>query len=137
MIGAPVRPGEYATRAKRSAPFCANRRQISSPSSSRKLAAHLPAAWMRGQVVDDLAAQNNTSCGSSETDVNELQAIPTGSDPSNAVTRTTPLGKCPRTVRKVEASGASGRGASELMLRPKAGLRGGRRGAAASRRARP
>ena len=96
---APDRPVVYATRAKRSAPFCANSRQISSPSSSRKLAAHLPACWIRGQVVDDFAAQNSTSGGSSDTDVNELHAMPTGSSPSIAVTMTTPVAKWPRTVR--------------------------------------
>ena len=94
-----MRPGVYAMCAKRSAPFCANSRQISSPSSSRKFAAHLPAAWMRGQVVDDFAAQNNTSGGSSDTDVNELHAMPTGSSPSIAVTIATPVAKCPSTVR--------------------------------------
>ena len=79
--------------AKRSAPFSANRRHTSSPSSSRMFAAHLPAAWMRGHVVDDFAAQNNTSGGSSDTDVNELHAMPTGSSPSIAVTITTPVAK--------------------------------------------
>ena len=64
--------------AKRSAPFSAKSRQISSPSSPRMFAAHFCAAWMRGHVVDDFAAQNKTSCGSSETDVKELHAIPTG-----------------------------------------------------------
>jgi hypothetical protein len=48
---------------------------------------------MRGHVVDDFAAQNNTRGGSSDTDVNELHAIPTGSSPSTAVTRTTPVAK--------------------------------------------
>src|ERR1700753_3976599 len=77
-IGEPVRPGPYETCANRSAPFCANRRQISSASSSRKLVAHLPDVRRRGQVDDDFAAQNNTIGGSSETDVNELHAMPTG-----------------------------------------------------------
>ena len=62
-------------------------------------AAHLPAAWMRGHVDDDFAAQNSTIGGSSDTDVNELHAMPTGSPPSIAVTITTPVAKCPRTVR--------------------------------------
>jgi hypothetical protein len=48
---------------------------------------------MRGQVEDDFAAQNNTSGGSSDTDVNELAAMPTGSSPSTAVTMTTPVAK--------------------------------------------
>ena len=42
---------------------------------------------------DDFAAQNNTSGGSSDTDVNELHAMPTGSSPSIAVTSTTPVAK--------------------------------------------
>jgi hypothetical protein len=56
-------------------------------------AAHFFAPWMRGQVDDDFAAQNNTSGGSSETDVNELHAMPTGSSPSIAVMIATPVAK--------------------------------------------
>ncbi len=64
--------------ANRSASFCANSRHTSSSSSPSMFAAHLPAAWMRGHVVDDFAAQNSTSGGSSDTVVNELHAMPTG-----------------------------------------------------------
>jgi hypothetical protein len=54
---------------------------------------------MRDHVVELLAAQKSTSGGSSETDVKELHAIPTGSVPSCAVTTVMPVAKCPRTVR--------------------------------------
>jgi hypothetical protein len=48
---------------------------------------------MCGHVDDDFAAQNNTSGGSSETDVNELHAMPTGSSPFTAVMIATPVAK--------------------------------------------
>ena len=89
-----MRPVVYAIRAKRSAPFCREEpadllavvvEEVGGPL--------LPAAWMRGHVVDDFAAQNNTSGGSSDTDVNELHAIPAGSSPSIAVTSATPVAK--------------------------------------------
>jgi len=57
------------------------------------LAANLPLAWMLGHVLDDFAAQNNTSCGSSDTDENELTAMPTGSSPANEVMIVTPVAK--------------------------------------------
>ena len=72
-------------------------------------AAHFFAAWMRGHVVDDFAAQNNTSCGSSDTDVNELQAMPTGSSPSMR-------GDDRDAGREVAEDGADGRGVGRENL---------------------
>src|SRR4029077_136188 len=92
-IGAPLRPRVYASDAKRSAPRSANNRQISSPSSFRMFAAHVPAGSSRGHVVDDFAAQKSTSGGSSEAEVNELQAMPAGPSPSIAVTTVRPVAK--------------------------------------------
>src|SRR4051794_30481326 len=69
------------------------------------LAAHFPAAWIPGYVVDDLAAQNNTSWGSSETEVNEFAAMPTGWPSFMAVIKVIPVAKWPRTVRYVAGSG--------------------------------
>src|SRR4051812_48149870 len=60
---------------------------------------------MRGQVVEDFAAQNSTRGGSSETAVNEFAAIPTGSSPSIAVITVMPVAKWPSTARKDAASG--------------------------------
>src|SRR6478735_3136637 len=60
---------------------------------------------MRGQVLDVFAAQNSTSGGSSDTDVNELAARPTGSSPSIAVMTVMPVAKWPRTERNDAASG--------------------------------
>ena len=54
---------------------------------------------MRGHVDDAFDAQNSTSGGSSDTDVNEFAETPTGSSPSIAVMMVTPVAKCPRTVR--------------------------------------
>ena len=64
-----------------------------------------PARWMRGQVLDDFAAQNSTSGGSSDTDVNEFAAMPTGSSPSIAVMTVMPVAKWPSTERNDAASG--------------------------------
>jgi hypothetical protein len=44
-------------------------------------------------VLDDFAAQNNTSGGSSDTDVNELHDMPTGSSPAIDVMSATPVAK--------------------------------------------
>src|SRR4051812_47231222 len=63
---------------------------------------------MRGHVLDDFAAQNSTSGGSSDTDENEFAARPTGSPSLIAVMMVTPVAKCPSTARKAEASGAMG-----------------------------
>jgi hypothetical protein len=48
---------------------------------------------MRGHVDELLIAQKSTSGGSSDTVVNELHAMPTGSSPSRAVTIVTPVAK--------------------------------------------
>src|SRR5579862_5136481 len=69
--------------------------------------ANVPACSMRGQVDDVCATQKRMSGGSSESDVNELAAIPTGSSPSIAVMIVTPVAKCPRTERNCLSSGTS------------------------------
>ena len=56
-------------------------------------AAQRPAAWMCGKVVDAFAAQNSTSGGSSDTEVNELHAMPYGVPSFIAVTIVTPVAK--------------------------------------------
>jgi hypothetical protein len=45
--------------------------------------------------------QSETIGGSSDTDVNELAAIPTGVPSMQAATAVTPVGKLDRTLRKV------------------------------------
>ena len=57
------------------------------------LTANVPAASMRGHVDDVCATQNRMSGGSSDNDVNELAAMPTGSSPSIAVMIVTPVAK--------------------------------------------
>src|SRR4051794_3949605 len=67
--------------------------------------ANAPDAWIRGHVVELRAAQKSTSGGSSDTDVNEFAAIPTGSPSSTAVITVTPVAKCPSTARNWASSG--------------------------------
>ena len=63
-----------------------------------------PESRSAGHVVDDFAGQNRTIGGSSETDVTELAAMPTGpSAPWEAIT-VTPVGRCPSTSRKRRGS---------------------------------
>lgn len=52
-----------------------------------------PAPRIAGHVLDERAGQTSTNGGSSETDVMELMAIPTGASPSKAATTHTPVGK--------------------------------------------
>ena len=48
---------------------------------------------LRGHVDEPLPAPKQTSGGSSDTDVNELHDIPTGSSPSMPVMTVTPVGR--------------------------------------------
>ena len=106
MIGEPVRAGFQPIVANLSTSFEANTREISSWSSPRMFTQNLPARSMRGHVVLAYAAQNATSGGSSDTDVNEFAARPTGSPPSGstAVMTVTPVAKWPSTDRYRAAS---------------------------------
>src|SRR6202789_1926173 len=56
-----------------------------------------PTSRMDGQVVDAFAGQKRISGGSSDTDVTELAAIPTGPRPPCVVITVTPVGRCPST----------------------------------------
>src|SRR3954469_3501991 len=60
-----------------------------------------PASRIFGHVDDDFPGQNRISGGSSETDVTEFAAIPTGPVAPVAVTTVTPVGRLPRTSRKL------------------------------------
>jgi hypothetical protein len=51
-------------------------------------------------VADVLATQTRTIGGSSDTDVNDDAAIPTGSPPTRAHTAVTPLGKHENALRR-------------------------------------
>src|SRR5215471_4511639 len=109
-------------RLNRSAPFVANTRQTSSWCSLRMFTVNLPAASIRGHVVDTFDAQNSTSGGSRDTEVNELAETPMGSFPSIAVMIVTPVAKCPRTARKDASSGGMSVSAlsDSLIQRPRA-----------------
>jgi hypothetical protein len=52
-----------------------------------------PVCWINGQVEEDALAQKRMSGGSSETDVNEFTAMPTGPDEPGDVTTATPVAK--------------------------------------------
>ena len=58
----------------------------------------------RGQVLELRAMQTDTNGGSSDTDVNELAARPSGTPPANAATAVTPVGKVPNTRRSSAGS---------------------------------
>ncbi|GAA3794072.1 hypothetical protein GCM10022380_08680 [Amycolatopsis tucumanensis] len=51
-----------------------------------------PAAASRGHVVEPRPTQTDTSAGSSDTEVNELAAMPTGPSGPRAHNAVTPLG---------------------------------------------
>jgi hypothetical protein len=65
-----------------------------------------PALRMRDQVSELRAGQNETSGGSSETDVSELMIKPAGSPPGAAVTKATPVANRPSASRNERGSGA-------------------------------
>ena len=66
-------------------PRCEKRRAACSWCAAKTLTAKLPLAWILGQVSEPFAGQKRTSGGCSETDVNELLDMPTGSPSSKAV----------------------------------------------------
>src|SRR5215475_12506101 len=115
-IGDPAAEGRQPMRLNRSAPFVANTRQTSSWCSLRMFTVNLPAASILGHVVDTFEAQNSTSGGSSDTEVNEFAETPMGSLPSIAVMMVTPVAKCPSTVRKDGSSGGMSVSALSLSL---------------------
>src|SRR3978361_1404256 len=91
--GAPDTPTCQGVAEKRSAPFFANSCESSSWSSPGMFTAKEPADSMSAHVDDECATQNKISGGSSDNDVNEFAAIPTGSSPSIAVMIVTPVAK--------------------------------------------
>jgi len=84
-----------------------------------------------GQVLDEWAMHTSTSGGSSDTDVNELAAMPDGPSAPWPVTTVTPVAKCPRIVRNSALSTESSAGSEsrpEGSMRP-AGYRPSRQSA--------
>lgn len=71
----------------------------------------------RGQVFDVRETQNDTRGGSSDTEMNELAAMPTGLLSTNAATAVTPLGK----AAKVRRSAAGSDSAAAVRGAPPAG----------------
>ena len=65
---------------------------------------------MRDQVSELREGQNDTSGGSSETDVSEFTISPVGSPSGAAVTKATPVAKRPSASRNARASGADADG---------------------------
>jgi hypothetical protein len=60
-----------------------------------------PVARIPGHVSDVRAGQNSINGGSSETDVTEFAAMPSGPAGPHEVMTVTPVGSLPRTWRKV------------------------------------
>src|ERR1700741_1093858 len=87
-MGAPEGAGRHGTPANLSLPETANLRQRSCWLAARMLMQKLLAAAIFGQLVDVLAGSTATSCGSSETDMNEPTDRPDGPLPDIAVTMT-------------------------------------------------
>src|SRR5581483_3621430 len=122
-IGEPVLPWFQPTPSKRSPVRAPNRRHVSSWWSPRTLTAKCPVVLIDGQVVDVWAMQTRTSGGSSDTEVKELAASPTGPSSPWPVTTVTPVAKWPRIVRKralstpssVLRGGSSGRPEASSM----------------------
>src|SRR3954452_23331108 len=106
MIGAPVHPGFQPIVANLSALFVAKMRQTSSWSSPSMVTQNAPALWILGQIDEFLSGRNQTSGGSSDTDVNDPIAKPTGEPSNTAITITTPVGKWPSTCRNFALSKA-------------------------------
>ena len=87
-----------------SPPLVAKVLHSSSWSSARTLTLNDPEPWIRGQLREPFDGQNSTSGGSSETEVKDWQAKPTGSAPSMPVTIVTPVAKWPMTRRSSAGS---------------------------------
>src|SRR5689334_21564551 len=97
-----------------SEPLVAIAFEISDWSPARMLTQKNPARCISGHAREVLAGQNITRGGSSDTEENDWQVIPTGSPSDIEVTTVTPLAKRPRTSRNFRAraadSGSSGIG---------------------------
>jgi hypothetical protein len=91
--GAPDGDGCQGTPANLSAPVVAKVRHRASCRAFSTLTQKAPAAAIRGQLTEVFAGRMAISGGSSDTDVKEPIAIPTGVSSSIAVTMTTPVGK--------------------------------------------
>src|SRR5580700_7181441 len=70
-----------------------------SPAADRMLTPSRGTSRSTGQVVDVCAMHKDTSAGSSDTEVKELAAMPTGMLSTTAATTATPDGKAPNTCR--------------------------------------
>src|ERR1700722_6791303 len=99
MKTAPPSVARQRRVAKRSSPRPPSRRQASSWCAPSTLMPTLGARRSRGQVVELCAVQTETTGGSSETDVNELAAMPSGLPSASPATAVTPVGNAPNTRR--------------------------------------
>src|SRR5699024_1918370 len=120
--GAPLPPGVQSTPANLSPPETAKPRHSSSWSWASTLISSRPASRIFGQLEEVLAGQNDTSGGSSDSEVTDWQAKPCGSAPSKAVITVTPVQKWPSTCRSRSPSTVRGAAAAEstdiaLLLR--------------------
>src|SRR5215207_11618380 len=104
--GTPPRPRSQSGPAKRSLP--AGVARLAKPSCRRAstLTAKRPVRRMRDQVSELREGQNDTSGGSSETEVSEFTINPAGSPSGAAVTKATPVANLPSASRNDRASDA-------------------------------
>ncbi|GHE79358.1 hypothetical protein GCM10017786_06510 [Amycolatopsis deserti] len=113
-----------ATSAKRSAVVRARLRQISSCPSASTLIPSRGRSLRRGHVDEDVWKHTETSGGSTDTEVNELAAMPTGSPSTSAHTAVTPDGKHPNARRSVPESAVIGSKAIIVSVDPPLGKPG-------------
>ena len=83
----------------------ASQRAVFSASSPRMETAHQPAATTASWNLAIFSAQNSTSGGASETEVNALTVM---AWPERVVTTTIPLANCPAARRNEAASTSAG-----------------------------
>src|ERR1700760_4265006 len=114
--GAPHGPGSHATPANLSTPERAKAALTSSWPAARTLTQNVPAALIRGHVVDVRAGAKLTSGGSRESEAKDWQVKPSGPSGPEAVTTTMPDTKCPSTSRITTGETGPG-GAPRVMPR--------------------
>lgn len=115
---APLAAGVHDTPAKRSdGSFPANCLHTVPWCAARMLTPRRFTVRSARQVVEVVARQADTSGGARETDVKELTAIPTGRSSTTEQTAVTPVGKHPKTARRLASSVT----AEPVRLSPSAG----------------
>ena len=107
--------GDQPRPANLSGSFEAKRRHTSSWSSPRMFTQNAPVASIFGHEEEPLSGEEPDERRSSETELNDPTASPTGPSSAAAVITVTPVGKWPRTWRYwAESNGRRGHRAPNL-----------------------